>query len=226
VSDRARVEPAAPPGAEHYGRKYFSKRFARIASYRMQALLTVEAVKGMQGGGAPRALLIGKGDGIVEAILARCGVEVTTLDIQPELEPDIVASVEQIPVEAGSFDVAVCCQVLEHLPFEKFRGCLAELRRVCGTSGGLVLSLPDQRPYLSLGFALTNTQRNISLSLPCLPPRRISAGRREKMGHHWEIGFAETPMSVVKREIAASGWRLQRTLRVRDLPWHTFFVGR
>jgi hypothetical protein len=95
--------------------------------------------------------------------------------------------------------------------------------------GALILSLPDQRPFFSLGLALTNTQRHLSLSLPKLPARPIPADRFAKMGHHWEIGYRGTPIGRVKREIAAAGWRLERMPgggRVRELPWHTFFVCR
>ncbi len=207
--------------ASRYKGDYLGGSLDRVFSYRVQAVLTLQATSGQP---SPRILLVGKGNGIVDVILDRCGIKVTTLDMRPALEPDIVASVECIPVESGTFDCTLCCQVLEHLPFDKFRGCLAELRRVCVGDGSMILSLPDQRPYFSLGYALKRSHRHVSFSVPCLPPRRIPEWRMERMGHHWEIGFADTPFKLVKAEIAAAGWNILEVVRVRELPWHTFFV--
>jgi len=51
-----------------------------------------------------------------------------------------------------------------------------------------------------------------------MPPERMTT-----MGHHWEIGFRETPLSAVQSVIAVTGWRIQRSWRVAELPWHRFF---
>lgn len=230
VNDRPQAAPATPATvpaataakvASRYTGEYLGGNLDRIFSYRMQAVLTLRALEGEL---SPRTLLVGKGNGIVDFILDRCGVTITTLDMRAALEPDIVASVEEIPSEDGSFDCVLCCQVLEHLPFEKFRNCLAELKRVCAADGTLILSLPDQRPYFGFGVVLKRSRREFGFSMPCMPARRIPEWRLERMGHHWEVGFSETPFRCVKTEIAAAGWRIGRVERVRELPWHTFFV--
>jgi hypothetical protein len=92
-------------------------------------------------GRSPDSVLeIGVGNGIVSDALKRQGIQVQTLDIDPELKPDFVGSVSQIPLADASVDVALCAEVLEHLPFEEFEGCVQELARV--SRNGVVLSLP------------------------------------------------------------------------------------
>ena len=97
------------PGQEHYTAKYVLG--GRLFSYahQMDAVLLHE----------PKTVLeVGPGPGMVTAALRAIGVQVTTVDIQAELKPDVVASVTDLPFEDNSFDVSMCCQVLEHLPFD------------------------------------------------------------------------------------------------------------
>jgi SAM-dependent methyltransferase len=53
---------------------------------------------------------------------------------------DIVASAEALPVEAASFDVALCTQVLEHVPDPA--AVVTELRRVLRPGGSVHLTVP------------------------------------------------------------------------------------
>jgi len=51
----------------------------------------------------PKTLLeVGVGNGLLRAICTHYGIEVRTIDIDPELKPDVVASVQKIPFEAQS----------------------------------------------------------------------------------------------------------------------------
>src|SRR4051812_42493359 len=63
---------------------------------------------------------IGVGNGFLSGILRTHDVELTTVDFDPELKPDIVAGVESIPLPDNSMDVCLCFEVLEHLPFDRF----------------------------------------------------------------------------------------------------------
>jgi ubiquinone/menaquinone biosynthesis C-methylase UbiE len=60
------------------------------------------------------------------------------LDIDPETEPDIVASVTKIPKEDNSFDGIICTQVLGDIPDAK--DAISELIRVLKPGGLLLLS--------------------------------------------------------------------------------------
>jgi 2-polyprenyl-3-methyl-5-hydroxy-6-metoxy-1,4-benzoquinol methylase len=72
-------------------------------------------------------LEIGPGDGLVTNQLRRAGLEVTTLDLDPALNPDVVGSASELPFADRSFDVVVCCEVLEHLPFDESRQAMAQI---------------------------------------------------------------------------------------------------
>jgi len=171
----------------------------------------------------PRSVLeVGVSAGLATAALQRLDIPVTTLDADPGVEPDILGTPDSIPAEEGTWDVACCCQVLEHRPFARFGPALRELHRV--TARGLVLSLPDVTRQVELSVRLPRIgQRKIVGRTPLARTRRMPPERLTTMGHHWEIGFRGTPLSTVTSVIAVAGWRIQRTWRVPELPWHRFF---
>ena len=146
----------------------------------------------------------------------------TTLDIQPELKPDLVGSVTAIPAEDGAFDVALCSQVLEHLPFDQFGAALRELRRV--TKFGLVLSLPDISPYYYLGFRLPKMRPVFwSMSRRKYPSEELMRRAWESSGHYWEIGYRDSLLDDVRHAISEAGWLIHRAWRVPEKDYHRFF---
>ncbi|MCH7553531.1 MAG: class I SAM-dependent methyltransferase, partial [Chloroflexi bacterium] len=86
-------------------------------------------------------LEVGVGSGFTSNYLRRMGISITSLDIDPSLDPDMVASVLDLPYPDGTFDTVTCFEVLEHLPFEHFKRALSELYRVARST--VILSLPD-----------------------------------------------------------------------------------
>jgi ubiquinone/menaquinone biosynthesis C-methylase UbiE len=187
----------------------------RLASYAHQLAAVLEL--------RPNSVLeVGKGPGLVSGGLRAVGVKVTTLDMRPQLQPDLVGSVVEIPAEAQQFDVALCCQVLEHLPFTEFRRACQELRRV--SRRALILSLPDITKHYFVHLRLP-VVKNVTFgcSIPRLkrPPQKVGPVTK---GHWWEIGFRGASLADVKRELRASGWKLERTWRVPENAWHRFFL--
>jgi SAM-dependent methyltransferase len=98
----------------------------------------------------PRARILdagcGSGRNMVE--LARRG-EVTGVEISPasaelararHLGEVVEGSVMEMPFAPDSFDLAVCLDVIEHLPDD--RGALRELRRVLAPGGALLVTVP------------------------------------------------------------------------------------
>ena len=202
------------PGREHYSLQYL--RGGRVFSYAHQINSVLEF--------EPRSVLeIGTGTGMVAAALQAVGIQVLTADVQPELEPDLLASVTDLPLADNSVDVALCCQVLEHLPFEQFELAVGELKRV--SSQAIVISLPDASPHYEFILRL---------------PKRIRAewiGTRQKdpgpawrkwkwdgSGHYWEIGYKESPLSLVHRMLCNIAGEDVPTWRVRDNKYHRFFI--
>jgi len=97
-------------------------------------------------------LEIGIGDKTVSHCLKSQGITVTTLDINKELKPDVVGSILKAPFQDNSFDVVLCAEVLEHLPFEKFEEGLKELKRI--SKRNIVLSLPHFGHSIKFSFKI------------------------------------------------------------------------
>jgi SAM-dependent methyltransferase len=129
--------PRPQVGVDHYGAPGYNTK-ERACSFWHQ----VDEVRGL---GARTVLEVGPGNGIVSDWLRRVGVEVTTLDMDPALEPDVQGSVTELPFADNAFDAALCSQVLEHMPFSAAERGLRELARVARS--GIVLSVPDATPW-------------------------------------------------------------------------------
>lgn len=166
----------------------------------------------------PRKILeIGIGNKTVAHYLKDQGVEVTTLDINESLKPDIIASVEKMPLMDNSFDAVLAAEILEHLPFEKFEICLKEIKRV--TKKYAVISLP----HWGWTFYLI-------LKIPLLKKIQFFAKISGILSHHfngehyWEMGKRGYPLSKIKKEITRSGFRILKDFITPDSPYHHFFV--
>lgn len=202
------------PGRTHYNLQYLGG--GRVFSYAHQ----IDSVLSLE---SQSVLEVGVGPGMVSSALRAVGIKVTTIDCQAELNPDVVASVTDLPFEDHAVDVSLCCQVLEHLPFDLFATSLRELVRVAAK--GLILSLPDVTPFYE-----------VRLRLPKLGLRRWTGTRRYRVperererswrvsGHYWAIGYVETPLSRIVGLITDSGLRIDRTWRVSENPYHRFFI--
>ena len=161
-------------------------------------------------------LEVGVGNGLAAHYLKSCGISVTTLDIERELKPDFVGSVEKMPFDDNSFDAVLCAEVLEHLPFEKFPSALLELKRI--TKKFVVLSLPHW------GWTF-----KFCLKIPLLPPLKFlwkfsRILKHKPAEHQWEIGKRRFPLSKVKKEISASGFRILNHYIIFENPYHYFFI--
>lgn len=173
---------------------------------------------------APKTVLeIGIGNKLVATYLKHEGVDVTTVDFDERLKPDIVADVRKMPVPDRSYDLVMACQILEHIPFETFEDALTELRRV--TKRYAVVSLPRRSSYfefvLKFPFIRTLLKRNfvdIAINWP------LRFGGFETSGqHYFEIGRAP----YTRRTIEA---RIKRHFRIIDSfspvlnQYHIFYI--
>jgi SAM-dependent methyltransferase len=164
-------------------------------------------------------LVVGKGSGLPAILLERQGFEVSTLDIQLQLSPTVVGDVRRLPFINRVFDLAVCCQVLEHLPRECFIPALRELRRI--VRKGLVLSLPDCASYSTMYSLLLSPilRRKEMLTLPHLPRKTAKLDTE----HFWEINMSGHRLYDVQRDIEQAGFHTERTFRVWEIPYHRFW---
>ena len=97
LEDTTSGDTPSTPRADHYHADYLGLNAVRLASYRQQLAYSLQSKP-------TSALIIGIGDGIIERILKRADISVTTLDIQSDLNPDVHASVTEIPLADRSFD--------------------------------------------------------------------------------------------------------------------------
>lgn len=214
VSQPTEQEIERVPGKAHYGLGYLDG--GRIFSYAHQ----IDAIRRLE---ARSVVEVGPGPGLVTAALRAMGVEVTTVDVQPELEPDVIASVLELPFEDRCFDAALCCQVLEHLPFENFVPALKELKRV--TRNGVVISLPDASPHYAMRVRLPKVPR-----VDWTGTRRRDPGgawKKEKLdtdGHYWEIGYEGIDYKNVVRMAERALGCLATTWRVSEKYYHRFVM--
>jgi SAM-dependent methyltransferase len=91
-----------------------------------------------------RVLDVGAGDRPYERLLAGAA-EIVAFDQPGNEHADLQGSIEAIPVEDASFDVALCLQVLEHVPDPA--AAVRELRRVVKPGGRVLASTHGVYPF-------------------------------------------------------------------------------
>ena len=141
-------------------------------------------------------LVVGPGDGVVVAVLKSMSFKVKTLDIDAASEPDYLASIDSASsVVNEKFDLVLCCQVLEHLPYDKFSQCLIELRSI--TRRHLVLALPYRGYRLGAIFSLHKFEiRFLQLVIPRFHRDYDFDGQ-----HYWELGDKSYSKAIVRSDI-------------------------
>jgi len=168
----------------------------------------------------PKNILeIGIGNGFLSKYLKSRNMQVTTLDISGELKPDIRSSVDSIPLKENEFEMVVCFETLEHLPYESFSKALSEIFRVCKTY--TILSLPDVEAYLRLSLKIPKIHEMKILKTV----KRIK--KPEKIyepEHFWEIGRQGYNLGRILSDIKNTGFRVIRTYRVFEEPYYRFLI--
>lgn len=170
---------------------------------------------------SPSSVLeVGPGSGIFKNAARAFGLDVQTLDIDPELNPDHVAPATAIPMKDRAVDVSCAFQVLEHMPFETSMQALKEMCRVTGRA--VIISLPDVKT--SWPFTLTlprlGTLRFV-LPRPWFKPQPHDFNGE----HYWEINKKNYSLAYITSEISANAPDFNlRTYRVHEHQYHRFFI--
>jgi ubiquinone/menaquinone biosynthesis C-methylase UbiE len=170
---------------------------------------------------ASTALEIGTGNGFVNFALKGSGINVKTIDIDKNLNPDYYGSVTEMPIPDKAFDIALCCQVLEHLPYENFVPALKEIGRVVRSH--LILSLPDLRRVYRFNLQLP-LLGEIKFLYPI--PRLKPLNWKFNGEHYWNISCKGYSQSRIKQDIEKAGFVIEKNYCVLEMPWHRFFVLR
>jgi SAM-dependent methyltransferase len=197
VTDR--FEPRPQVAAEHYNATAYNTK-ERVCSFWHQ----VDEVLAL---GTRTVLEIGPGAGLVTDWLARNDVEVTTLDMDPAVFPDVHGSATELPFGDNAFDTVLCAQVLEHMPFDEVERALGEFSRVART--GVVVSVPDATPWAGVAYPLWFPGWYLDEARARIPAGRLNLlralGRRRLRLREWLI------LRVVPARWSLGG---------RTLEWH------
>jgi len=143
-----------------------------------------------------KVLIIGGGAGLETAILRSWGIEVTVMDIDPDLSPDVIGSADDLSsFSENQFDVIIASHVLEHLPFQFFDQCLSEIARV---GKHALIYLPFACIVPELRFAIEPLfRRTVRFRIPLFWKTYQFNGE-----HYWEIGVKGYPLSRIRSSIA------------------------
>ncbi len=147
-------------------------------------------------------------------------LEVTTADIDENLDPDHVCDIVELSEYFGKedYDAILCAEVLEHLPFKKFENSLQELYEV--TREWVIISLPyaSQNFRLSLEFPSGN-RKDFTLKIP-------ENDEHEYDGwHQWEVGKKGYSKEKVINRITKK-FEIARSFIPPENLYHLFFVLR
>lgn len=175
IQGRSISEEAALPLARYLSDGYFARS-------QMDTLVSqILEVKFLR----PSSVLeIGVGNGFVSSFLKVSGMHVTTFDINQNLRPDVVGNILEIDnyFEANCFELILCAEVLEHLPFHHFEEVMRKLATI--SSKYVVLTLPRSHRILldlSINIKIPFIPRLETAIFWRIPTSRISSD------HHWQI---------------------------------------
>jgi SAM-dependent methyltransferase len=135
-------------------------------------------------GPGDRVLEVGVGCGVFTEALAAAGRRVSAVDINPAFL-DNVAAIDSVdthlkdatlPLELGDHDLAICSEVLEHVPPERSQAMLDSLYGALRPGGALVLTTPQR-------FASVELVARLFRFKPILALARRLYGSADELGH-------------------------------------------
>ena len=158
-------------------------------------------------------LYIGIGDGIVIDILKKYGKNVDTFDFAKDLNPNIYGSIEDIDkLLTKKYDIIICCQVLEHIPYNMVEDILIKLSKCYKEK--IILSLPNCNFWIKF-----------ELTLPKLPHIRFKIPIKRFIRYRkWDINIYGNGEHYY--ELDAKGYETKKFIKLLKKYYHlnNFFV--
>ncbi|AFZ56432.1 methyltransferase domain-containing protein [Anabaena cylindrica FACHB-243] len=193
--------------------EYFSKN--RFISYYNQLRLLFSLGKQVK-----NVLEIGIFNSLFTDILKRNDYNVTTADVDPRLNPDIILDLTQdFTLPQDTFDVIILFQVLEHLPYEQSELALQKL--AVATKKFLLISIPYNTEYLALQVkpSFLNRPRHLFINVPKFWTKIPLCNQ-----HYWEIGLKGYPKQRFLNSVAKAGLTVKREFIDPSNPYHYFLI--
>jgi len=185
---------------KHYSNKNYLTMVRSIMHW-VQAKEVSQASEDVQ-----TVLEIGPGTGHTSWILKLWGHQVTTLDIDESLQPDIVADIKTLDLPANNFDVVLAAEILEHLPYEELEPALRKLGEIARES--VVITLPAPLVGMSLMANFSGiTPFGLSLGIPYFKKHNFDGQ------HYWELGKKGYSLRRVKQSIESAGLEIIKCYR-------------
>lgn len=156
-----------------------------------------------------RVLEVGIGCGIFTRHLAGRGARVTAVDINPGFVAGVsdVSGVTPVLADAtkalalDAHDVALCSEVLEHVPADGSLALLSTIHNTLKPGGVLVLTTPQR-------FAVVELMARLLQFRPVLALARTLYGAADELGH---INLLTA--GSLRRQLAAAGFVVEREAR-------------
>jgi hypothetical protein len=160
-----------------------------------------------------RVLEIGPYLGAVTALLCSAGYDVTTLDIErrrdaafaalkvAHIEADI-RDLDAARIAALGIDAILCCETLEHLPYQTLPDILGRLAATGARY--LVLSVPYMGTQLSFSIYVNrHVLRKYTSFKKFFGFRRFPAPAADGGwdAHRWEIGYRDYPLDDFRHQV-------------------------
>ena len=148
-----------------------------------------------------RVLEIGVGTGFAANYLRSRGISVSTLDIDADKQPDIVANVVRYEFPS-TYDAILAFEVFEHIPYDEFRSLLARLS--VAARRYVFASVPRNRKLVFRFHA----------KLPKLKAKsfewKVRKGRIGEPYHVWEVDHGGITVETLEHEFARHRLRIDR----------------
>ena len=162
-----------------------------------------------------KILEVGPHFGLVSAMMANAGYEVTTLDItaeppEPGVARHIQSDIREISPELmAGHDVIICCETLEHIPWKDVKSVLCRFAE--SKVHWLIISVPYSA--FQFGFSLY-FNRHIFRKRSFLKSFRFltefSKPQSDRWDEHkWEIGYKGYSVQRLRDLVAAAGYQIQ-----------------
>ncbi|MEW6417130.1 MAG: methyltransferase type 11 [Nitrospirota bacterium] len=166
---------------------------------------------------AKKILEIGPGRRVVTDYLIKAGLDISSCDIDPKIKADYHCNLEDIPLEM-SYELVFCCEVLEHMPYEKFYPSLKKIYSL--TTKYALISLPQRHHLFYFKIIIMNrTLFEFKWIKPIFRKKHIWDGQ-----HYWEVNAKGYSENKIRDDIERVGFKILEEKTHIENPYNRFYL--